>query len=394
MLTRPRNSKLIYVLGVCGLAAIFSSTLAKTPTLPLFASHLGAGDALVGWIAAASTIPGILMSYLAGACSDRYGRKRILFIALFIFATAPFLYLLVETPLQLAAVRFYHGFATAIFVPVAMAAIASLSDNRKGEMLSFYSSSTLIGRAAAPFAGGILLAVWGFPGVFLTCALTGVMAMVIGSSFWSGAGEDDLPKAGGQEAQPTEKFLGNLRTLLGHRQLLLVGSLEAAVFFSYGAFEVLLPLYARQQSLEIWHIGIIMGLQLAGVIVFKPLFGRLSDQIGRMRVILAGLAVCAVSVGGLTFWSSLAGILTLNIGFGLGFAMVTSSTRPLAAETARKGQIGASLGILSTLMDIGQAAGPPAMGIISALLGYQTAFLVLAMILSAAFLSAAAAKNK
>jgi len=60
------NSNYIWAFSLCGLVAIFSSTLSKTPILPLYASHLGASDAQVGWIAAASTVPGIFMSYVAG----------------------------------------------------------------------------------------------------------------------------------------------------------------------------------------------------------------------------------------------------------------------------------------------------------------------------------------
>ncbi|MCL5289591.1 MAG: MFS transporter [Firmicutes bacterium] len=159
------NQSLIWAFSLCGLAAIFSSTLSKTPVLPLYASHLGATDAQVGWIAAASTLPGIFMSYFAGAMSDKYGWRRLLFISLFIFATAPFLYLLADSSIELAGVRFYHGFATAILGPVAMAAIVSVSGERKGEMLSLYSSSTMVGRALAPFVGGVLLGMWGFKGI-------------------------------------------------------------------------------------------------------------------------------------------------------------------------------------------------------------------------------------
>ena len=94
--------------------SLVSSTLSKTPVLPLYASHLGATGAQVGWIVAASTVPGILISYLAGALSDRYGWRKLLFTSLFIFATAPFFYLFLDSSIELAVVRFYHGFATAI----------------------------------------------------------------------------------------------------------------------------------------------------------------------------------------------------------------------------------------------------------------------------------------
>lgn len=382
---KPDNIVLSFC--ICGMAAIFSSTLSKTPALPLFASHLGASEAQVGLIAAASTIPGLFMSYLAGSLSDRYGWKRILIISLLLFATAPFLYLLAKTPLQLAAARFYHGFATAVFGPVAMAAVTAYSGERKGEMLSFYSSSTILGRAAAPFAGGFLLAAWGFQGVFAVSALAGAAALVTGALYWG-----RLSAATGTARKPQSRSSGSmvddLRHLLRHRIILLVGYIEATVFFAYGAFEVLFPLYARKQGLEVWHIGVIMGLQLAGVVFLKPIFGRLSDRTGRMPVILAGLALSALSAAGIPFWNTIHGFGVLNIAFGLGFALVTSGTRPLAAEAACRGKLGASMGLLSTLMDVGQAAGPPAVGIISMVFGYQAGFLAMAGLLITSFIVA------
>ena len=95
---RPSFFVLIALIG--GLA-ILSSTLSKTPVLPLFAHALHATPAEIGWIVMASTIPGILISYPAGALSDYLGSRRLLLASLVVFATAPFLYLLVKTAPQL-----------------------------------------------------------------------------------------------------------------------------------------------------------------------------------------------------------------------------------------------------------------------------------------------------
>jgi DHA1 family multidrug resistance protein-like MFS transporter len=123
MLTRPSP---FVLLCASGMLAIFSSTMSKNPVLPLFARDLGASPADIGFIAAASTVIGIVASIPAGALSDIYGRRRVILGATVIFASAPLLYLLVSAPWHLVAVRLYHGFATAVFGPVAMALVADL----------------------------------------------------------------------------------------------------------------------------------------------------------------------------------------------------------------------------------------------------------------------------
>ncbi len=72
--------------------------MSKNPALPLFAKQLGATEQYIGFIAAASTVVGVLTSIPAGALSDLYGRRRVILAATLVFASAPFLYLFVSTP--------------------------------------------------------------------------------------------------------------------------------------------------------------------------------------------------------------------------------------------------------------------------------------------------------
>lgn len=142
------------LLCIMGGLAIFSSTMSKSPVLPLFIRALDVPLGTVGFIAAASTVVGIVVSLPAGILSDIIGRRRVILIAAIVFASAPFLYLLVTEPWHLVLVRIYHGFATAILGPVAMAAVADTFDSGRGEKMGWYSSATMVGRFLAPFVGG------------------------------------------------------------------------------------------------------------------------------------------------------------------------------------------------------------------------------------------------
>jgi MFS family permease len=132
----------------------------------------------VGFIAAASTVVGIVVSIPAGILSDRIGRRRVLTLSLFVFATAPFLYLLVSSPWQLVLVRIYHGLATAILGPVAMATVADLYDAGRGEKMAWYSSATMVGRFLAPTVGGLLIFGNDFRWVYLVDGIAGMAALL------------------------------------------------------------------------------------------------------------------------------------------------------------------------------------------------------------------------
>jgi MFS family permease len=56
----------------------------------------------------------------------------------------------------------------------------------------------------------------------------------------------------------------------------------------------------------------------------------------------------------------------LSIGYGVSFATVLSSTSPLVADLVPASLIGASMGFISTMMDVGQTLGPIISGLIFA----------------------------
>lgn len=377
------GTRMMLMIGCCGALAIFSSTISKSPILPIFAKSLGATGAQIGWIASASTIPGILVSYLAGDLADRFGYKKILIGSLLVFASAPFIYLLVQNPLELGAMRFYHGFATAAFGPVAMAAIAAFSKKNTGQNLSLYSSATMVGRALAPTAGGFLYEKAGYSSVYLVAGAAGILALAAAFWFFRKPGEAENKDVSREKPEEAGKipFFKKLWMLMKYRPLLLVGILDACSYFAYGAFEMIFPLYAKSLGMSAGEIGLLLGIQLVGIILLKPLFGRASDKLGRLPMMVAGLLACTLSFLLLAVLKSTIAIIPLILIYGLGFALITASTSALAADVARKGQLGASLGVLSTLMDCGQTVGPPVIGALSDAYGYSAGIATLGIVL-------------
>jgi MFS family permease len=362
------------LIALTGGLAIFSSTLSKTPVLPLFAQSLGASPAEIGWIVMASTIPGVLVSFPAGALSDTLGKWRLLLASLVVFATAPFLYLLINNAWQLMAVRFYHGFATAIFGTVASAAIAGRYTADRAARLSTYSSVTIVGRSIAPFLGGLLISAAGFGAVYIACAISGVLAL--GAGFLL---RDCEPLPSGKVERP--HFWASLTTVLRDRGIMTVSLVEAAQYLVFGAIEAFLALYAASLGVPAWQIGIILGVQLVSIVFAKPLMGKLSDRTGRKQVIIPGLLVGATSVVLLPYAHGFIGLSALSLVFGLGFAMVTSSTSALVADMTKDGRYGSSMGVLRTVMDVGQSIGPVLTGWAVGVAGYGSAFSLLGAIL-------------
>jgi MFS family permease len=362
------------LIAFIGGLAILSSTLSKTPVLPLFAQALGATPAEIGWIVIASTLPGILISFPAGSLSDYLGKRRMILFSLVIFASAPFLYLMVSEVWQLIAVRFYHGFATAIFGTVATAAIAERYTQDRATKLSTYSSVTIVGRSVAPFLGGFLISLASFDAVYIACGISGVLALVVGLMLNDNGAPVPLAKP------ERENVLSTLKLVLRDTRIMVTTGVEAAQYLVFGAVEAFLALFAASLGIPAWQIGVILGVQLVSIVFIKPLMGILSDKLGRAQVIIPGLLVGAASVALLPYLPYFLGLCALSLVFGIGFAMVTSSTSALVADLTQNGAYGSSMGVLRTVMDVGQTIGPVLTGWVVGAYGYTSAFILLGAI--------------
>ena len=373
------------VLAVLGAFAIFSSTMSKSPTLSLFAKYLGATPAEIGLIAASSTVVGIVTNVTAGVLSDLYGRKKLILASTTVFATAPFFYLLVTSPLQLILVRLYHGLATATFAPVLSATIADLYAQRRGEMMSFATSAQYVGRLLAPIVGGLVLSLpflgsqlAGFQNAYLICGVCGLVALGLAFSLF-------LFPALKSSAIKRRGVLENLRGMPRQKGFLSVSSALAALYLSVGPIEAFLPLYAQSLGISAFQIGILLSMQNAMVLLAGPFFGRLSDKLGRRRFVMAGLGIVALSIVMVSFSGTFPVLSLVMILYGTGMAMTLASTPPMVAEMVPKEIYGTSLGALSTIQDLGQTIGPVVAGLIIGFsgLGYFGAFIVIGGLIGA-----------
>jgi len=358
--------------------------MSKSPVLKPFSLSLGTPTDLTGFVAAASTIPGIIISLPAASLSDVYGRKKFLLIAGFVFASAPFLYLFITVWWQLFLVRFYHGFATAIFIPVAEASIAELFPTKRGERISLFSSATYVGRVIAPTLGGYILFVTSskFHVLYMAVAVAGVTALIMVIPFLV---KDKKSTTIGQigSKETIRAVFHGWRTIVSNRRILVVSFVQACLYYSYGSAEFFLAGYLPEVAhLNNFLTGIII-TSIIGVGIFaRPYMGKVSDKMGRRLPIILGCVVSGFPLLAVPFVTDFWILLFLVVVYGFGFATVMSSTPALISELAPKELVGTSMGFLDTVMDIGQTVGPIISGfILATCLRYTGIFISLTAIL-------------
>jgi DHA1 family multidrug resistance protein-like MFS transporter len=386
--------------GLCavGFLARASYALARTPVLALFAASLGAGPEAIGFAVAISTVTGIFFKMPAGVLSDVIGRTRTLFMGLAVFAFVPFAYLFVASYETLLMVRFFHGFATAIYGPVAMAVVVAVAGGKRAEMLAWFSSVTIIGNLlGAPLGGSMLTWLSGgrepnlthYHIVYGVVAALGMASLLIG--LWVMRGKWDSPKHEGSGALKAvlSQFRTGVREILMDRRVLLTSNMEGAQNLAVGAMEAFLPIYAVAIcGFSALQAGLLWGVQVAFTVVSKPLMGRISDRRGRFNLLFRGMFVCAAAFVLIPWFHSFTALMALCAIFGLGEAIVTSSTAALVADFCREDHLGSAMGTFGTIFDVGHATGPLLAGALIGLTGsgtdYRLSFAIVAVILVAA----------
>jgi len=357
-----------WTLCIMGLFAILSSTMSKSPVLKPFSLSLGTPTEWTGIVAAASTFPGILISLPAASLSDILGRKKFLLIAGCIFGSAPFLYLLITVWWQLILVRFYHGFATAIFIPVAEASIVELFPVRRGERISLFSSATYVGRIIAPTLGGYILFTTtdDFHVLYLAVAVAGVTSVIMALPFLVKRKQSIVARQTDTWETVKRLFTG-WRIVMRNRSVLVVSIIQACLYYAYGSVEFYLAGYLPEVAhLDKLLTGTII-TSIIGVAIFaRPLMGRVSDKIGRPIPIILGCIVSGLPLLVIPFVADFLVLLFLVMVYGFGFAAVTASTSALVSELVPKELVGTAMGFIDTSMDVGQTSGPIISGLILA----------------------------
>ncbi|HEY4485846.1 MAG TPA: MFS transporter, partial [Nitrospiria bacterium] len=248
-----------WLLCVISLLAFVSYDLIRSPLVPLFAMRLGAQPEAIGLIVGLSTISGILFKLPAGTVSDYLGRRALLLAGLLVFAMAPFLYFTVGGVWQLMAVRSFHGLATAIFAPVALAVVADMARERRAEALSWYGSFSQTGRLSGRMLGGSFLVWWGFGTTFGVAAAAGIVAAALAlrlrlpETRASGAGVRPL------RASAASVWEG-LKATAGDRGILATSAMEAVQMTASGALMAFLPLYGIGAGLHAGQVGLLFGV--------------------------------------------------------------------------------------------------------------------------------------
>jgi DHA1 family tetracycline resistance protein-like MFS transporter len=318
----------------------------------------------------------VLLKPVFGSLADRVGARPVLLGGLLAFAAASAAFVLAGNPAWVGLARFGQGAAAAAFSPAAGVLVARLTPNTgQGRGFGRYGAWKGLGYTLGPVLGGVLIAAGGYPLLFTTLALLGVVV-----ASWALLVVPAVPPL--PRTRQTVADLARRLTSPGFvRPTLALAAATAALSVGVG----FLPVEGAGRGLGPLATGAIVSLLAAAAALVQPRAGRARDRgrIGDRTGMATGLALTAVGSGAVVI-PGIAGLVTAAVLIGIGVGLITPIGFAHLATTTPEERLGQTLGAAEVGRELGDAGGPLLVGGLAVAATVTPALLGFAALLTAA----------
>ncbi len=346
--------------------------------LPALSTTLGLDYAATGLLVSVLHVSAFVANFGSGPITDVTGRRVALQVLSLLIAAAALAGLgLAGGLVALAVLVAVIGISNNLWHPPAISYLSARFPAQRGWALSVHALGAGVGDAAAPLVAGALLAVmvWQDVAVYSALPVIAVAVLILVGLGRAPASSHGAAGAGVGFAE----YLSGLKAVVRDRAVLGLCLMSAFRSMTQNGLLVFLPLYlAHDLAVSPVVMGIALAALQAGGLVATPIAGRLSDSIGRRRVVLAGLGASTVAIAGLTMLGDeIAFIAGVSV---LGFALF--AVRPVV-HSWMMDLTPANLGGSATSLMFGAQTGlsilaPVVGGLVADAYGLVSVFYVLA----------------
>ena len=305
-------------------AIVFVDTMffaALTPLLPHYAEEFGIGKSGWGLLQAAYPAGVLVASLPSGMVAARLGVKTTVLVGLCFIAATSTAFGFADTVWQLDLARFAQGFASAFSWTGGFAwLIAAAPANRRGALIGTAFGMAIAGALCGPILGGAASIVG------TATAFTAVAAVALAQAVWAWR----TPSSQAGPPQPLRMLFAAVRTRRVAAGMWFV-TLPALLF---GTLGVLAPVRLYALGFGALAISATWLTSAAFEGVLSPLLGHVSDRVGRIRPIMAGLAASAVVLMVLPWFGNRFLLAAVVVCAGLAFGSFWAPAMSLLSDAA------------------------------------------------------------
>lgn len=381
-----RRVRRILILGQVMAGLGMGATLSMGAIL---ASRLSGSEAWSGMAATMSTLGAALAAVPLARLAGRSGRRISLFTGS-LLASSGAVITIVSTmveffPLLLVGLALI-GVGTAVNLQSRFAATDLANDRTRSRDLSLVVWATTVGAVSGPNlitpgeAVGSFLGLPELAGPFVFTLAAQTLAAVV---YFVGLRPDPLLLARELARNPNSagaKSLGpSVDNVVVARTAIISIALSHATMVAVMAMT---PVHLVNHGASLAIVGFTISLHIAGMYALAPVFGILSDRVGRIPTILVGQVILLASLMFTGFGSENETAVVIGlILLGLGWSAATVAGSTLLSESTIIEKRAARQGISDLVMSGSGAVGGALAGVVLAFLGYSgLSFVALALV--------------
>lgn len=278
------------------------------PVLPSIMNELNISGTTVGYLTAIFALTQLIISPFAGKAADKFGRKIMIVIGLFIFSVSELLFGMGKTIELLFISRILGGVSGACIMPAVTAFIADISTlETRPKMLGYMSAAITTGLIIGPGVGGFLAEI-GTRVPFYSASILGFIAATLSVMLLK---EPASPQEEIEAKGPIQK--SGLKKIF--MPMFFIAFIVIFVStFGLTAFESFFSLYVDHKfAFSPLDIAIsITGGAIIGAIFQVVLFEPLVKYMGEINVIRWSLVLSAILVFTMTLVNSYWTVMTVT----------------------------------------------------------------------------------
>ncbi len=328
-----------------GLTSFFTDTSIKMiySVMPLFLLSLGASKTSISLIEGIAESTASLFKAFSGYWSDKIGKnKPFMIIGYGITALITPLYAIVTIPVQVLFLRFFERIGKGLRAAPRDSLISgSIPKNETGKNFGFHKAMDNSGAILGPLIAFLLLSYspLNYSHIFLFATIPAILGVIIIAIFIKEA------KSGKKNNQP--KF--HLKQLPKKFYLFLF---IIFVFTLGNSADALLLVKTAETGIDKAYIPFVyMIFNIVSVILAIPI-GKISDKIGREKLIILGFFVYAIVYYLFGRFNSISVFIALFIGYGVYSALTDSCQKAMISDIVTKDLRGTGFGLYHAVLGI------------------------------------------
>ncbi len=407
-----RRWLVLFVLCIAVFLVVVDNTIVNV-ALPTISRDLHASNSSLQWIVDGYSLPFAGLLLAGGGLSDRWGRKRVMQLALFAFAVFSVLAAFSHNVSTLLTARALMGASAAFIFPATLSTLTVVfEDSReRAKAFGFWGATTGIAIALGPIAGGTLISHFFFGSIYLVnvpIALVGVAAIasVVPESTNPGGHQLDLVglalgtsgvtalilaiiqgPSWGWRSSPTLVLFGaailllsgfanyelgrdgpllNVRIFNNRTYAASAGAMATNFFCLFGFIFLVTQYFQLVRGYSALSAGVHTLPFAFAVMVTTPLGALAALRLGNRVVVSLGLVVTAAALLWLSTMAAQAAylgpIVESMVTLAVGFSLVNAPSVAATMETLEPDQLGAGAAGNETTRELGGTMGVAIIG--------------------------------